>query len=137
MIPNILLPRYFKWIGILLFACGSSYLCAYTHNLDDVNNPGGLFIQITVLIGLLLIAGAREKTEDEMIRHIRLTSLQWSVFILIGLRVVFKSIAFYYKDANWLPAWQINSLLEFYLILFYYQLYVKGMAIKIFKRGAK
>ena len=137
MIPSILLPRYFKWIGLLLALFGYIYGPIYGQNLDDVNHPEGLLIQVSILIGLLMIAGAKEKTEDEMIRHVRLTSLQWSVFILIALRVLYKCIAFYKKDVNWLPHWQVNSMLVFYLALFYYQLYVRDLVLKIFKSGSK
>ncbi len=135
MIPNILLPRYFKWIGLVLLISGYVYGFTYSAYPDDVNHPAGLFIQVAVLIGSLLIAGASEKMEDEMIKQIRLSSLQWSVFIIIGLRVVYKCIAFYTKDVNWLPHWQVNSLLLFYLLLFYYQLYIKDMLQKIGKRA--
>ena len=35
---------------------------------------------IGIIIGLLLIAFSREKVEDEMIGHLRLEALQWSVY---------------------------------------------------------
>ncbi len=135
MIPNILLPRYFKWIGLVLLLAGYAFAFSYNADPDDVNHPQGLFIQVAILTGALFIAGAKEKMEDEMIKHIRLTSLQWSVFVLIALRVTFKCIAFYTHDINWLPQWQVNSLLLFYLLLFYYQLYVREYLGKFFKGG--
>ncbi len=135
MIPSILLPRYCKWIGLALLLAGYAIGFTYGADPDDVNAPRGLFIQVAILTGLLLIAGAKEKMEDEMIRHVRLTSLQWSVFVLIVLRVVYKCIAFYTKDIAWLPQWQINSLLLFYLLLFYYQLYVREYLQRFFNGG--
>lgn len=45
-----------------------------------------------VITGLLFIAFAREKVEDEMISQIRLESLQWSVYlnyILLAMAVIF------------------------------------------------
>ena len=135
MIPKILLPLYCKWIGLVLLLSGYAYGFSYNGNPDDVSHPEGLMLQVAILCGLLLIAGAREKIEDEMIGQMRLTSLQWSVFLLIGLRVVYKSIAFCTKDVNWLPHWQVNSLLLFYLVLFYYQLYVSEAVSKMLKGG--
>lgn len=35
---------------------------------------------IGIIVGLLLIAFSREKVEDEMIGHLRLEALQWSVY---------------------------------------------------------
>ena len=136
MIPNILLPRVFKWIGLLLLLFGYTYAFTYKHDFDDVTQVGGIVIQVSILAGLLMIAGAKEKTEDEMISHGRLTSLQWSVFIIIALRLLFKCVAFILHDVRWLPKWQVNSLLLFYLGLFYYQLYIMEYVIKLFKRGS-
>lgn len=130
MIPNILLPRYFKWIGLFFAIAGYGYALTYPYDVNDVAHPAGLYIQVAALVGLLLIAGARERMEDEMIRHIRLTSLQWSVFVLIGLRLLYKSVAFCTQDINWLPKWQVNSLLLFYLVLFYYQLYIRDIVLR-------
>ena len=137
MIPNIMLPHYCKWIGLVFTLLGYMWAFRYGGNPDNVNDARGLFIQVLVLVGLLMIAGAKEKTEDEMIRQVRLVSLQWSVFILIFLRLSFKCVAFYTKDTNWLPHWQVNSMLVFYLALFYYQLYIKDSVLRIGKRDDK
>jgi len=128
-----MLPRYFKWFGLLLVIAGFGYSAVYRHSLDDVAFIGGLWIQTAILAGLLMIAGAKEKTEDEMIRHIRLTSLQWSVFLMILLRLGFKTVAFLTREVSWLPHIQINGLLMIYLVLFYYQLYVKDYLASINK----
>jgi len=137
MIPNILLPRFFKWIGLVLLVSGYAMAFTYRHDPDDVTRPQGLLLQVAILTGLLLIAGARQKMEDEMIQHIRLTSLQWSVFVFIALRLIYKSVAFYTADASWLPQWQVNSLLLFYLLLFYYQAYIKDYAQRLLKKQGK
>ncbi len=49
------------------------------------------------ILGLLFIAFAREKSEDEMIRQLRLESLQWSVYINYFLLAL--AIIFMYDDA--------------------------------------
>lgn len=135
MIPYLLLPRIFKWIGLGFAVTGYGLAFTYQYDINDVTRPEGLLIQVSALVGLLMIAGAKEKDEDEMIKQIRLTSLQWGVFVLIGLRLVYKSIAFAAKDERWLPHWEVNSLLLFYLLLFYYQLYVREFVLKIFRGG--
>ncbi len=137
MIPNMLLPRYFKIIGLIMVVCGYLYASTYAYDPDDVTHIGGLLIQVSVLLGYLMIAGAQEKTEDEMVRHIRLVSLQWSVFILIALRVFHKIMAFCTADSSWLPQWQLNALLLFYLVLFYYQMYAKDFFEDILKSRRK
>ncbi|MBX9449560.1 MAG: hypothetical protein KL787_07565 [Taibaiella sp.] len=135
MIPNVLFPNYFKWIGLMLFIGGYSYAVSYPYDPDDVAHVQGLYIQITILAGLLFIAGAREKREDERAKYCRLTSLQWSIFLLIFLRVTMKAIAFYKQDPSWLPfEYQVNFLLVLYLLLFYYQLYAKDFLLNLFYR---
>ncbi len=53
-----------------------------------------------IIAGLLLVAFARERTEDEMIRQLRLVALQWSVYINYGLLalaiVLLYDIAFFH-----------------------------------------
>lgn len=123
MIPNILIPRFFKWIGLLIYIAGMVFALNYPHDPDNVNYIGGLFLQIVILIGLLLMISARLKVEDEMTQHIRLVSLQWAILLYILIRVVYKIIAFNAHDVSWLPRHQVNFLLLIYLCLFYSQVY--------------
>jgi hypothetical protein len=136
MKSKLLFPNYFKFIGILLYLGALTSAQFYTHNLDDVRYYQGFLVQISALVGLLFIAGAREKREDELINHYRLTSIQWSVFILVLSRVLFKAIAFYTKDADFLPTnLQTSFLLLLYIVIFYYQLHIKNFFFRILKRG--
>ena len=128
------MPRFFKWIGLVMVVLGFVFASYYSFDLDDVTHSEGLMIQVSILLGYLFIAGAQQRTEDEMVRHIRLVSLQWSVFILIVLRVFHKFMAFYTGDSTWLPQWQVNALLLFYLALFYYQLYLKDFFAQMLNR---
>jgi hypothetical protein len=123
MFPNFLLPRYCKWIGLILYAVGILRALKYTYDLDDVQHPIGLLIQIIVLIGLVLIIGSKLKQEDEMTQHIRLISLQWAILFYIFIRVLYKSLAFYFEDVSLLPKHQVNFLLLVYLVFFYSQVY--------------
>jgi hypothetical protein len=123
MIPKILIPRFYKWIGLLIYIAGMVFAVNYTQDPDNVNYPAGLYLQIAILLGLLLMISARLKVEDEMTQHIRLASLQWAILLYIVIRVVYKIIAFYTHDVSWLPRHQVNFLLLIYLGLFYIQVY--------------
>jgi hypothetical protein len=134
MKSKLLFPNYFKLIGIFLYIGALTFALSYPHKPDDVMHYQGFLIQLSALAGLLFIAGASEKREDELINHYRLTSLKWSVFMLVLLRVLFKAIAFYTKDIDLLPSnLQTNFLLLLYIIIFYYQLHIKNFLIQILK----
>jgi hypothetical protein len=135
MSPSFLLPRYFKFIGILFFIAGYVIDELQQPDLSDLTNGTGLLIQVLILVGLLMICSAKEKTDDEFIKYYRLTSLQWAVVLYIFLRLFYKTMAWYTGNLGWTPHWQVNSLLLFYLAFFYYQLYIKDFIVKLFKRG--
>jgi hypothetical protein len=134
MIPNILIPRFYKWIGLLIYAAGMVFAINYPYDPDNVNYPAGLFLQIAILLGLLLMISARLNVEDEMTQHIRLVSLQWAILIYILIRVIYKIIAFYALDMTWLPRHQVNFLLLIYLCLFYSQVYFLPWIFSKFSR---
>jgi len=125
MIPKILFPRYFKWVGLVIYLIMFIYGGYYgqIYKLDDVNFSTGLYIQLGIFAGLIMMIYAKLKVEDEMTTQIRMVSLQWAILVFIILRITFKSIAFYYKNSDLLPKYQINSLLLIYLILLYSQVY--------------
>lgn len=134
MVPYILLPRFFKLIGIVLYALGFVLFFAMTPNLNDVTNGLGLLIQVFILFGLLFICCSKEKNEDEFIKYYRLTSLQWAVVVFILLRLFYKTMAWLTGDVSWTPHWQVNSMLLIYLVFFYYQLYIKDFFMNVFKK---
>ncbi len=132
MIPYLLFPRFFKWLGLGLVIAGFATDALMQPNVDDLRDGLGLLIQIMILVGLLFICCAREKFEDEFIKYYRLVSLQWAVLLLIVLRVSYKVVAWYTADAGWTPHFQVNALLIFYLAFFYYQLYLKDRLVNLF-----
>jgi hypothetical protein len=138
MLPFILLPNYFKWIGALFFVSGLGIVELMNPNLDDVSSFLGLSVQILILVGLLLMACSRQKIEDELMQHYRLVALQWSLLIYIGLRLVYKIIAYTLKDETWQPdGFQVNFLLMIYLVLFHYFALLKDKVLQLFnKKGA-
>lgn len=119
MIPKYLLPYYFKFIGLGLFAIAfiGQWLAGYSYFL--------LFL-VVAFFGLFLIASAREKVEDEWVEHIRLRGLQSAVFFQVIFILVFSLVDKFYVDglAN-LPIPAIFAGMFFilvYLGVFYYQL---------------
>jgi len=111
MKSSLLLPSRYKIIGILLFipslVLGLFYrfrefsfdfltlkqsqkqvLGDKTINFDEQINLTDEFALTGLVVGLLFIAFARQKQEDEFIHHTRLQSWQWSVLINYGLLLV-------------------------------------------------
>lgn len=132
MIPFLLFPRVFKWLGLCLVVAGYVTDGLTEPNLDDPGDGLGLLVQIMILAGFLFISCAREKYEDEFIKYYRLISLQWAVLLLIVLRVFYKTMAWYTNDESWMPHFQVNALLILYLAFFYYQLYLKDRVMRLF-----
>jgi len=110
-----LLPRYFRWIGLLLIV--TSLVLYFKDGLrertmddrlsvktfvfidDSIGSPTALFqikevdllltlILVTLLLGLSCIAFCKRKTEDEMINSIRLYSWSWAVILMIILGTI-------------------------------------------------
>lgn len=135
MIPSLLFPRFFKWLGLCLVVAGFISASLLAPDLDDPADGSGLLVQVMILAGLLLVCCARERYEDEFIKYYRLVSLQWAVLLFIVLRLFFKFMAWYTADASWMPQFQVNALLIFYLAFFYYQLYMKDLVMKLFRKS--
>jgi hypothetical protein len=125
MIPYLLLPGYYKWVGAILVISGF-VLNAYT--TPDINNLAsglGLLVQVLILLGLLLFAGAKQTVEDELVKHYRLVSMQWAIVVFILARLSFKTFAWYQQIPSSDTDFGVNFLLEVYLLLFYYHQYIK------------
>lgn len=127
----ILLPNYFKKIGIFLIPFGIIIWCLtqlgyFSNILSDQNgNIGSLHSAILIisffsfLIGLYFLVFVKEKQEDEFIANIRLLSFQRASF----LQFIYFFIAFLYMllfekepsgDAE-LELFLILSILSFWL----------------------
>jgi hypothetical protein len=59
-----------------------------TINFDEQINLTDEFALTGLIVGLLFIAFARQKQEDEFIHHTRLQSWQWAVLINYGLLLI-------------------------------------------------
>jgi hypothetical protein len=148
MRTNYLFPNRFKKIGWLLFipgiVLGIVYLtCQSDISLFDIkvlaiaeeamlgdttffsiseNNVLDEILSILLIIGALLIAFSKEKSEDEFISKIRLESLVWATYInyaILALAIIFVyDIAFF-----WVLIFNMFTLLVFFLIRFNWALY--------------
>ena len=133
MIPFPLLPRYFKFIGFIIYSIGFILHYYFQPNILDSTNGISILIQLLILVGLLAICNARQIHEDEFIQHCPLKSLQYAVLIFVLLRVFFKIMVWITGDILWSPQFQVNFLLQTYLVLFYYQVFFRDFIISIFK----
>ncbi len=132
----ILLPYYFKKIGMILIPFGLIIWCltqlGYFNNIlkNQIGNTTNLYSAVLIisffsfLIGLYFLVFVKEKQEDEFIAHIRLLSFQRATF----LQFVYFLFAFIYMlifkkepsgDAG-LEMFLILSILSFWL---FYVLY--------------
>lgn len=133
MIPFAFLQNRFKWLGLSLVITGFTINFLAHPDMNLLSDGIGLLVQVLILTGLLIIICAKQKTEDEYINHVRLISLQWAVMLLILLRLIWKTIGYVTVDESWMPHWQVNSLLEFYLLFFYYTIWFKERVLNFFK----
>lgn len=132
MIPYVLFPRYVKWLGLAAVLIGFGLNWLQSPDLDNLASGMGLLVQVLILLGLLLIAGAKQRIEDELVKHYRLVSLQWAVVVFILVRLVFKTYAWIKQVPSMDVDFGVNFLLEVYLLLFYYLMYVKDRVTHLF-----
>jgi hypothetical protein len=136
MKPSLLLPNKYKLIGLLLLL--PSLLLGIAVRFYDfkadfltMKNPiktsdplSGATINFTdevaltgLIVGLLFIAFAREKQEDEYIRSVRLESLQWAVLVnyILLLLATWLVHNFAYLDVM---VYNMLTILIFFIIRF-------------------
>jgi len=148
MKTNYLFPNRFKKIGWLLFIPGIILGTVYLIYNSDItlfninvfalaeeallseahffsvlqNNVLDEISSLLVIIGALLIAFSKEKSEDEFISKIRLESLVWATYINYAILVL--AIIFVYNMTFlWVLVFNMFTLLVFFLIRFNWALY--------------
>jgi len=152
MKTRFLFPHRARYIGIFLLVVGLAFysLSQYInsqpqkdfeifvwHNFSNTPslrvNGDECFddeIQLSlVLIGLILIASAKEKTEDEHITALRLESLQWAVYINYA---VFFVLIFVSYGLSFLAysMYNILTLLVFFILRFRWKIYSLNHSLK-------
>lgn len=129
MKTRFLFPYWCKYLGIGCFlfhvpvVLFSKTLGFDIHDMPDESgffNAHHVFFLLTsllMLVGLLLIAFSKEKTEDEQITQLRLDSLQWAIYLNYLILII--SLTFTssrdFKDILYLNLW---VPLAFFIIRF-------------------
>ena len=148
MKTNYLFPNRFKKIGWLLFIPGIILGIGYLIFQSEIslfntkvfaiaeevifsdttffsileNNVLDEITSILLIIGALLIAFSKEKSEDEFISKIRLESLVWATYINYAILIL--AILFVYNMTFlWVLVFNMFTLLVFFLIRFNWALY--------------
>lgn len=149
MKANYLFPNQFKKVGWLLFIPGIMLgLLFLIFQLDDINflnvkvfsiaeqqifgkimffsisdnNIQDEIIGLLLIIGALLIAFSKEKSEDEFISKIRLESLVWATYINYIILII--TIIFVYDLIFfWVLVFNMFTVLIFFIIRFNWALY--------------
>jgi hypothetical protein len=128
----LLLPHRFKAIGLAVLLPSFVWWLLWTldtYDLDVMNrHPYESYVEELIFtglaVGLLMIAFAREKIEDEFIMTLRLQSLQWAVFANAAILLLANWI--FYED-HFLSVMIYNMLtvLIIFILRFHYVLYRK------------
>jgi hypothetical protein len=148
MKTNYLFPNRFKKIGWLVFIPGIIFGIVYLIYQSDIslfnskvfaiveeaifsdanffsiseNNVLDEISSILLILGALLIAFSKEKSEDEFISKIRLESLVWATYINYAILIL--AIIFVYDTTFlWVLVFNMFTLLVFFLIRFNWALY--------------
>jgi hypothetical protein len=96
VIPAVILGFVWIYVGAIEGSLADLLGKAF-ESIKPLNYFVDEFISITAIIGLLMIGFAREKVEDEMIRQVRLESLQWAIYVHYGCLLI--SILCFYDFA--------------------------------------
>lgn len=141
MKSSLLLPPRYKMIGLCLFIpslClgiayrffdfGFEFLTIRSSSLRSSEVSRGIFFtpqNLTdefalsgIIIGLLFIAFAREKQEDEFINKIRLESLQWAVIVNYVLLLVATWVVYNISYID-VMLYNMLTILLFFIIRFH------------------
>ena len=139
MNTKLLLPTRFKIIGVFLLIpmltlgiirkiIGFEFpFLAMPHkpDLDDLFGNQNLTDELLltgIIVGLLFIAFAREKHEDEFINKLRLESLQWAVLVNYVLLIA-ATWAIYGADYLNVMMYNMLTILAIFVIRFHVVLY--------------
>ncbi len=86
------------------------------HNLTNT------VVGVLFIIGALLVAFSREKSEDEFIAKIRLESLLWATYINYAI-LLFCFLFFYDYEFLYVMIFNMFTILVIFIIRFYYMLH--------------
>jgi hypothetical protein len=143
MKTHFLLPRYFKYIGIVLTVISILWELLEDFQTKDISlripviyEDGNWFTiikndfsdeiwTILTLLGLYFIAFAKEKIEDEMINNIRLRSVMIAIICQIVLQILAELLLFQNEYITFFT-YERFTILPIYIIVFQaYKLKIK------------
>jgi len=131
MKTRLLFPYWCRYLGLALFLAHvpvalfrktMDFDFGDTNNDNLFNNHHVFFIltALVMVIGLFLIAFAREKVEDEQIWQIRLDSLRWAIYLnylILIISLVFTKDVYHILELNlWVPL--IFFIIRFRWVIF-------------------
>ena len=148
MKSNFLFPNRFKKVGWVLLGIGvltyvstffvgdepefmnCKVLALYNHNFMEKPEFFSVFtaniynelIGVFSIIGAMMVAFSKEKTEDEFIAKIRLESLVWSVFLNYAI-LLFCIVFIYGMDFLAVMQYNMLTILLFFIARFHFVLY--------------
>jgi len=153
MKTRFLFPQRTKYLGTLLLVIGLSFcsLSLYLNSLPQTDGrifvwhhffaPGTHTLEVNgdecfddeiqlslILIGLLLIANAKEKMEDEYIASLRLESLQWAVYVNYGVFFVLIFVSYGLSFFAYC-FYNVLTLLVFFIIRFRWKIYALNRSL--------
>ena len=99
----LLLPTYFKWIGLILFFVAIAALAISKEFFDSCLIKIALYkmiVKTLIAISLVLIILSKEKIEDEFILQCRYRALAGSLLMTIILAIINDWLAFLCNDAG-------------------------------------
>ena len=86
-----------------------------------VNNIMNEILGIFTIVGALLVAFSKEKSEDEFISKIRLESLVWAVYINYAVLLI-SFLLIYNLSFLWVMVFNMFTVLFFFIIRFNWQI---------------
>jgi hypothetical protein len=101
--------------GFILHSGNGFFKMTKNAMLDEV-------LLVVCLIGGLIVGFAKTKNEDEMITHIRYTSLVWATYFNIIMMILTTLFVFGMVYFNAMIFFMISSLL-FFIVRFHYMIY--------------
>lgn len=144
MKTKFLIPRNFKWIGLILILIGITLWSYSTFNpnfaikvkvfaflgyfeedkIFDFSSIDILYTLVNVLwiVGGLMIAFAQEKVEDEFIEKLRLESFQWAFLVNYLILLVLFIFVYGFAFINVL-FYGIYTILILFILRFHYLLF--------------
>lgn len=131
LIPSTLLGLFiiifdydFKFLDARVFTIYSQTLFSEERVTFGFMNGNltGTITGVLFIIGALLVAFSKEKTEDEFIAKIRLESLLWATYINYGI-LLFCFLFFYEIEFLYVMIFNMFTILVIFIIRFYYMLH--------------